>query len=350
MSDQLVNNIRKENYPLQVYTAFNNNASVIDITTKLISFVQDVYRSLEPSHFKGQLVIYTSLDDSCIIDETTAIKFFDKNILFNNASNILVFQLFKSDKLPLLWQNIDPANIISSDNAVIYLYQNFREHFIANRVQIDVINPFDCASIYALQYHYLSEALLKYKEEKIRYSSCAIFQDCWYDKDTRIYFIQHPEKIMQKSLHDFLDSALRGVDVVREYNLGASKPVDVRVYWKEANRAALIELKWLGQSKDPQGALKTAYANGRGNDGLDQLKEYMDLENQDTPTCITKGYLVIIDGRRRNITANPSTISANDGKHYSSQEISFHADKIKFCESITGFEKPIRMFSEPVCS
>jgi len=111
----------------------------------------------------------------------------------------------------------------------------------------------------------------------------------------------------------------------------------------------LIELKWLGQSKNPEGELSTSYANGRGNDGLTQLKEYMDLENQDTPTCMTKGYVVIIDGRRKGVAANPLTIDVGNGMHYREQEITFAPDK-NFFDTMTGFEKPIRMFVEPVCS
>lgn len=350
MPDQnLVDNIRKENYHLQILTAFNNNSSVIGITTRIINFVQDIYRNLEPGHFKGQLIIYTSLDDSILLNEANSIKFFDKNILINNTSDVIIFQLFQSDALPLMWQNVDLENIFDSDNAVIYSYKDFNECFYANREKINVINPFDCASIYALQYHYLSEALLKYNQDKIKFSSCAIFQNNWFDLGTRIYFKQQPEENMQLSLKEYLSSSLRGVDVVREYTLGASKPVDVRVYWKEANRAALIELKWLGQSKRANGDLSTAYANGRGNDGLVQLKEYMDMANQDTPTCITKGYLVIIDGRRRGVATNPVTISVDDGMYYSDKEIEFDSDK-KYYESMTGFEKPIRMFATPVCS
>lgn len=154
---------------------------------------------------------------------------------------------------------------------------------------------------------------------------------------------------MQISLKEYLTNSLRGVDVVREYNLGASKPVDIRVYWKGANRAALIELKWLGHSKDDAGALSTSYANGRGNDGLDQLKEYMDLDNQDTPTCITKGYLVIIDGRRRGAPNNLLQINSANGMYYRDKEIDFDADK-KFFESMSTMEEPIRMFAEPICS
>ncbi len=349
MSDQLVNNIRKENYPLQIFTAMNNNPAVIGITTKVIAFVQEVYRSIEPGHFDGHIVIYSTLDDSILLDAGAAADLFDKNILINNTSDVLVLQLFQSDKLPLIWQNVNSENVFNSDKAVVYSYQDYEEYFVANKTKIEIINRFDCASIYALQYHYLSEALLKYKEEKIRHSSCLIFRDSWFDEATRIYFRQQPEEIMQNSLKEFLDSSLRGVDVVREYNNGASKPVDVRVYWKEANRAAMIELKWLGQSKNAQGTLATSYSNARGNDGLDQVKEYLDLAIQDTPTCITKGYLVVIDGRRRGVAANIQTINVADGMHYRNQEIDYDPAK-KYYKTMTGFEDPIRMFAEPICN
>ena len=348
MSDQLVNNIRKENYPLQIYTAMDNNPNVIKLTTELISFIQDVYRSIEPDHFEGQIVIYTTIDDSILLDEDQGREFFDGNLLTNNKSDFLVLQLFQTERLPLIWENVNPKTIFNSDKAIIYSYQNRSEIFVANKTQIDIINRFDCASIYALQYHYLNEALLKYKQEKIRYSSCIIFRESWFDEN-RIYFKQKPEDTMQNSLSEFLDSSLRGVNVVREYNNGASKPVDLRVYWTEANRAAMIEVKWLGQSKDVDGDLATAYANGRGNDGLDQVKEYMDLENQDTPTCITKGYLVIFDGRRRGVSANVLTIDIVNGMHYRNQEVTFDPAR-NFYETMTGFENPIRMFAEPICN
>ncbi|MDQ7799608.1 MAG: hypothetical protein RDU76_11815 [Candidatus Edwardsbacteria bacterium] len=348
MSDDLVNKIRKENHLLRIYAAFQNNHEVIGMANKLIAYIQSVYKSLEPDHFDGHLIIYATIDDSIIPDRKAAIDLFDQNLLINNKSDTIIIQYFKRNNLPLLWQNVNAEGIIKSTNAIVYYYHNHGECFYANNVKIEIDNYFDCASIFALQYHYLTEALLKYKEEKIRYSSCSRFKECWFD-DKQIYFKQQPEEKMQISLKDYLGSSLRGVDVVREYNLGASKPVDVRVYWKEANRAALIEVKWLGQSKNQQGGLSTAYSNSRGNDGLDQLKVYLDLEKQDTPTCITKGYLVIVDGRRRGVAENPTVINGTDGMHYKNQEITFAPDK-KHYETMVGFEKPIRMFAEPICT
>lgn len=348
MSDNLVDNIRKEHYPLQIYTAFNNNPKVIGLTTKLITEVQGIYRSLEPSHFKGEIIVFVSLDDEVVLNEEVGVKLFDRNLLINNTSKSLVVQIFQSDRLPLMWQNVESNQIIEATSTITYLYNNFKESFVANRIKIEIINRFNSASIYALQYHYLDEALVKYKEEKIKYSSCSIFNECWFDKATRIYLKQGPEEQMQISLKEFLDSSLRGVEVVREYNLGASKPVDVRVYWKEANRAALIELKWLGRSKKNDGTLSTKYSNGRANQGLDQLKEYLDLEGRDTPTVITKGYLVIIDGRRKGTDKNLTAINVKDGLYYEPADISIAATK-QYFRNIIGFEKPIRMFVKPVC-
>lgn len=155
---------------------------------------------------------------------------------------------------------------------------------------------------------------------------------------------------MQLALKEFLEDRIRGIKTtVREYNLGASKPVDIRVFWSEANRAALIEVKWLGQSLNESGQLGTSYANGRANEGMRQVKEYIDLERGDTPTIITKGYLIVIDGRRRNISnSKVQTVSRQDGMHFSSNELNIKND-LKYWTTHPNIEQPIRMFVEPIC-
>lgn len=349
MSDHLVNTIRKENYPLQIYMASGNNNAAPILTGKLIEFIQDIYRSLEPSHFTGKLIIYITFDNLILFPAQNATKLFDKNILINSQSNTIVIQLFNGGELPLLWENIVITDELKSGNAICYIYENQKEHFSVGSKVIDIVNQFNSASIYALQYHYLSEALVKYKEEKVKNASCKLFQEALYDRPTRIYFIAGPEEKMQISLEQYLISSLRGVDVVREYNLGASKPVDVRVYWKSGNRAALIEVKWLGQSVDSRGSLSTQYSNARGNEGMRQIKEYLDLENQDTPTCITKGYLVVIDGRRRRVNPLITSINYDDGMYYSNKDLELDADK-KYYERMSHIEKPMRMFVNPICT
>ena len=348
MPDQnLVDKVRKENYPLDIYKAFDNNNDIIPLTTKLTKAVQDIYRYLEPSHFDGKLIIYTTLENVNILDEEEATTVYDKNFLINKSSEIIVLQITSDDRL-LLWENIDVTDIFDNRNALFYCYENQIEYFCVNTKKIEIKNPFICSSIFSLQYHYLKEALDRYKSEKILNSSCVMFKDCWRD-DNRIFFENGPEETMQISLKEYLSNSLRGVDTVREYTLGASKPVDIRVYWKEANRAALIELKWLGKTINDDGALSVNYTNSRATDGLKQLKEYLDLEAQDTPTCITKGYLVVIDGRRRRVTVNTEEIDCSDGLYYQDKELDIPDEK-QYFETIKNFEKPIRMFARPICN
>jgi hypothetical protein len=142
---------------------------------------------------------------------------------------------------------------------------------------------------------------------------------------------------------------MRGVDIDREHNLDASKPVDVFVNWKSSNRRALIEIKWLGESLSSDGSkISTSYTNSRATDGAVQIKEYLDLSERDAPNYIVKGYLVVIDGRRKNVTIDTVEISEADGLHYQDKELQFD-DEHDYTKKIYNFEKPIRMFAKPIC-
>ena len=119
--------------------------------------------------------------------------------------------------------------------------------------------------------------------------------------------------------------------------------------WTEANKAALIELKWICKSISLSNKV-TSYSDSRANSGAKQLKEYLDLGNTDTPNIISKAYLVVIDGRRNNIKNNTQTgINSSDGLFYENVEIQFDNEN-KFFERMKNFEKPIRMFAKPIYS
>lgn len=348
MSDNLVDNIRKESYLLKIFQ-LTKNTEYTESTKEIIEFVKDIYRSIEPSHYSGKIIVFKSLDKSFLFKENSQETFYDKGILNHNYSS-LIFQIRDNEELPIIWTNEDNhSNLLDTENNFIaYLFENKKEYFIVNRQKIPIQNRFSCPSIFALQYHYLNEALLDYKNERVRKVSCEHFKKCWTDEKW-IYFKNKPERCMQVSLSENLKNSVRGVNVVREYNLGASKPVDVRVYWREANRAALIELKWIGQSLKKDDTLGTSCSNGRANDGMKQIKEYIDLNSSDSPSVITKGYLVVIDGRRRKIRANRvRSISKKDGMHYENKGLEIDQDK-QYWKTFTNIEKPLRMFVEPIC-
>ena len=350
MTDDLVDKIRKENYLLEIFDQ-TKSSDYVSIAKNIVAFIKDIYRHIEPSHFDGQIIVLYDFSKSIDFKPKGKTELYDKGILNNAYSNIII-QIRNDDELPFFWCNVDVKDINGllehSDNLIAYVFQNKKEYFVVNKNKIDIPNQYSCPSIFALQYHYLNEALVDYKNERVKNVSCEHLKKCW-DDNMWIYLINKPEKCMQISLSEFLKSRIRGVNVNREFNLGASKPVDVRVYWREANRAALIELKWLGQSLKEDGTIGTSYSNNRANEGMEQIKEYIDLNNGDNPTTITKGYLVVIDARRRNITSSKvSSISREDGFHYASKNLNINADK-QYWSTYPNIEYPIRMFVEPIC-
>jgi hypothetical protein len=195
----------------------------------------------------------------------------------------------------------------------------------------------------------LDVALRNYQLDKILYSSCGHFQRCWYDAKTRLFFKATPENDMQESLESHLISALslRGIDIEREHQFNARNPVDIFISWKNSNRKAVIELKWMGKSKGNNGKIHS-FSDFRANDGAKQVKEYLDMAARDMPQSIIKGYLIIIDGRRRN-PQNKYSISERDGFFYENKEIKFKPENDYFGK-VYNFEKPIKMFTRPVCN
>jgi hypothetical protein len=81
--------------------------------------------------------------------------------------------------------------------------------------------------------------------------------------------------------------------------------------------------------------------------GAKQLADYLDMNKTQAPLHITKGYYVIIDGRRRGLKPDTSSIASEDGLHYLDVEIDFD---VRYDETREDFEKPFRMFAEPKCT
>jgi hypothetical protein len=349
MSDKLVQLVRDEDYLLKIFTK-TKDSTYTNLTKELIKFISNIYRIIEPSHITGKVIAFYCLSDEIYIKGEEGTDFYDNSVL-NYSFDSAIFQLFQSDKMSLIYQNLNDeiiAELLSNKSLVTYYYCDGNESIFVNGEEVKIINKYSCPSIFALQYHFLNEVLLRYKNERIRKVSCEHFRKSWADNNF-IYFINKPEDSIQLSLSEYLKNSLRGVDVVREYNLNAAKPVDVRVYWREANRAALIEVKLMGRSLKVDGQINTyEYGNDRANDGMVQIKEYIDLVEKDSPSVINKGYLVVIDGRRNGINPKISSISTENGMFYVNSELVIDEDK-KFHLTHANIEKPIRMFAEPIC-
>lgn len=344
-------------YVLQILKEYNNNMQSVKAIEIIAKSLKDIYRYFEPGFFEGELFVYKHFNDTIILNEKTSTFIYDKNILLNKTSGKIIIQVLSDGKL-YLWENETLDPIIEKADILVYNYQGNREYFFANKGKIE-ITAYPKGSRYATQYMDLMNALNSYKNMKVLQSSCRTFNEVWHDNN-RLFFKSEgagkniPEKYMQESLNDYLHSNLfvRGIstEVNREFNVNEEKPkpVDIRVHWKEANRIALIEIKWLGVVKTSKG---TSYKhdNPRANNGIVQLKDYHDSALTDMPTSIIKSYLVVIDGRRNNLKEDMVEISYKDGMHYKDVELEIDEDK-RYFESMPYFEKPIRMFAAPVCT
>lgn len=150
---------------------------------------------------------------------------------------------------------------------------------------------------------------------------------------------------MRNSLSYYLKARLRGVEVRPEQIVDSSHPVDIKVSWFLSNRLALIEIKWLGKARTKT-KISSEFSAARALEGASQLADYLDKNKVQAPTHKTRGYLVIIDGRRAKTKKQTKQINLADGNKYANMEIIY---KPKYHDDRTDFEVPIRMFAEPIC-
>jgi len=356
--EELVRNL-SNHYITRVMRAFSN----IDPASKALEVIakslKEIYRYFEPSFFNGDFFVCKNLIDQPCYKESKGTLLYDKNILLNRTNGIMIIQVFNDSSKMILWENENPDNLFRQKETLTYIFKSDKEYFYANGETID-ITLFNRGSRFATQFNELVEALEQYSQFKICKSSCNHFSDSWADKK-RLFFkgggsgSNIPEKFMQLSLYEFLNTLFRGISMEssREYNtlgdLSKPKPVDIKIQWCEANRIALIELKFIGSVKKADNNEFYTHDNPRANFGITQLKGYHDSASTDSPAAIIKSYLIVIDGRRKNLTPEKTTISKVDGMFYENVDIVIDTDK-KFHETMLGFEKPIRMFVEPVCS
>jgi hypothetical protein len=343
-------------YSIKVIKAFNDidgSSLAIQVMAKSLN---ELYRYFEPAFFNGKLFVIKTIDDTVLLDEANAIVVYDKNILLSRITGNMVIQVFEDGSIKL-WDNEEITDPTTITNTLIYFYNNHKEYLYANGTKIDITIA-QKGSRFATQFEDLLDSLKDYENSKVLYSSCSYFTQSWDDRN-RLFFKgggkgnNIPEKFMQESLYEFLSTALaRGItiDSVREYNIvgdyNKPKPVDVKITWREANRVAIIEIKFLGMVKPASGAAYT-HDDRRANEGIFQLKGYYDKILSDSPTTIIKSYLLVFEGRRNNLVATQTTINYVDGMFYKDVELVIDSDK-KYHESVPGFEKPIKVFAAPI--
>ena len=345
-------------YTYKIIKAFGINDPAVKAIEVIAKSLTDIYRYFEPNFFKGDFFVCKNLDDNLCYDELKGARLYDKSFLLNKTDGLMIIQVFNDNSKMIIWEDQNPNELFKQSTTLTYHFKNNKEYFFANGENID-ITMYNEGSRFATHFINLGEELQNYSKCKILKSSCKHFSDSWANPN-RLFFrgggsgSNIPEQFMQLSLYEFLNSVFRGISMEssREYNLlGYSlkpKPVDIKINWREANRSALIEIKFIGTVKKDSDGKIYSHNDARANEGITQLKGYHDKAYTDNPTTIIKSYLVVIDGRRNNLTPDATTINVANGMHYKDKDIVIDADK-RFHETIVGFEKPIRMFVEPIC-
>jgi len=345
-------------FAIKILKAFDNNHQSVKATSTIAKALKELYRYFEPSYFSGKFFLCKHLNDESVFDEASGTVLYDKNILLNKTKGNIIMQVFE-DKRIMLWEDVETDDLLKRNDCLTYFFEKNKEFFFANneKVEIPYAPP---GSMFATQFYDLTQALNEYKLQRVLYSSCPLFTEAWFDKN-RIFLKAGgsgkniPEKHLQQSLYNYLSTNmnLRGTTpVLREFNLigETPKPIDISVFWGEANRTALIEVKWLGKSKNVDNKVTSDYKNAKANTSFKEVKEkYFDPAKGNMSKTILKVYLVVIDAQREGTDNDTTELTVANGMYYQDIELVIDEDK-RFYDSIPEFERPIRMFAAPICS
>jgi hypothetical protein len=309
----------------------------------VVQAVRRLYHSFDPSYCKGRIIVFQVVDQQNRVDRdgTEVVETRLQRDLLNGA----LIEVLQNGSMRFIADQTLTSETLS-ENAVVYEYAAGEERFVANfdsRIVPNVVRG-NQSSFALPAFVNVKDALHVYAESFVRLSQCRIFSEVWYD-DRRLFLRAKPEKTIRRSLEQFLRGRLRA-QVMPEQNVDESHPVDIRVAFDLPKRLALIEVKWLGQSRQGDGAVATAYAEGRARDGAGQLAGYLDSQHAQTPDVALRGYLVVVDARRRGLTEASTTISTEEGYYFADSDIAYDPE---YHKARIDFEMPYRMFAEPIC-
>ena len=307
------------------------------------------FSTIAPFQLGGPVTIFSQAEAGTI--ETASAGVIVSNIKDINAylSTGFTLEVDPTTESLRIWAGQPRPAEQLSPSAVVFVHDRGTEKFLISDSEVDLPRLYPGAqSFFSIpNFADLDDALAYYKNPLARTSDCPILSTVWYE-DNRLFLIKGPEDTIQCSLHLFLRNTLRrDAEVMREQNVDKTHPVDFRVKFHFSNYVALIEVKWLGKSMHPDGSLATEYTASRARDGAEQLASYLDGFIASSPSSVVKGYLVVLDARRKGLVAGETSISEEDGMYYAHQEIEYDP---QYDLERNDFSQPMRMFAEPVCS
>jgi hypothetical protein len=337
--------IAARSYEAAIENAFG--AGGMENLRKLLEFLTEFYALRDPENLGGLLhVVSTSSDLSIeqhIRSEQAPQRPDQLDRVRISEQGESVVQLKGYDYL--VWTDVHLDVTEVSKLAPVYTFGQKRESFTiaATKFEMERISPALTSIFSRPRFSSLLEALRDYRDRIVRASSCFILERAWEDKNSRVFFAPKPEVQMRRSLHQHLRAVLSDATTRPEQVVDETHPVDLRVDWDFSLQEAIIEIKWLGASRDA-GHITVRYSASRAIEGANQLAKYLGSTRSSAPNRETRGYLVVIDARRRGLSDSTTTVSRENGFYYENREITYSPDHAKLR---VDFEEPIRMFVEP---
>lgn len=317
----------------------------VSVFKRLVDALTSIYQRIDPSTMSGPLIVFSSIDPLAE-DHAGATTVCDLSSVANALDDAVGFKVLRSGQVAIYNVSIADAASLSKDH-LVYVFNGSVEIFIANEKQLEIINPYPTvhSTIFAKPtFRSLEHALEIYQNQIARKTSCIILSQAW-DSEWRTCYRKKPEVVMRRSLYQFLNGYLQDAEVRPEQIVDESHPVDIKVSWLFSIQRGIIEIKWLGDSRE-KGVIKTSYRDARAKEGAQQLADYLDSSETWGGNVQTRGYLVIFDGRRRNVRNDTGKLSCADGYHYRDQEIAYSPD---FSVTRKDYARPSRFFMDPIC-
>lgn len=316
----------------------------LEALQQLINGIVKIYRRIDPSLRAHELVLFADVSNTQFMGlgsprrvhsiVNLADELDGACIACINADYSLDVYSFDATKLAEL-----------SQGAVVYYHHGKSEKIVIRSEDFRLINPISgFGSIFCKpSFSSLATALDSYRTKQAAHTSCEILKSAWNEPSR--WFLKHkPERIMRKSLVQYLNNVLSDAEVRPEQNVDESHPVDVKVSFALTDQRAIIEIKWLGASVDDTGKMTTSYTQARAVDGAKQLAEYLDSSCEWGANVMTRGYLVVFDARRKGLTQGITTLSLDHALHFKDENITYSPD---YSLTRKDFEVPVRMYMFP---
>lgn len=315
---------------------------------RLLAFIQHTHRAVSTERLrKGMAIGFVSDPDARLLPVSGKILTKASQLTsFYDGKSPLTIQLLEDGRLAVWHEELD--SLPDGESFLLYCYRGPHNEVIVTPTREHSVPQLNAApSYFAVPYFLeLEDALIDYGQNVARRSDCEIFSKVWHDS-SRYIFRARPEIEMRRSLQSYLRHTLRNhseVNVMPEQNVNETRPVDLKVIWGDANRTALVEIKWLGASASTDGTRFTQkFSASRAREGITQLVEYLDLYDRESGHEETRGYLVVYDGRRRRLKPTTSRLSREDAFYYRNLEIQFQPEML----DRPDLAPPVRMFCEP---